>query len=124
MKALSIRQHWAWLIVRGYKDIENRTWPTSIRGKFLVHAPRKFDEKGYWWVKAETGIGLPEPHEFDIGGIIGVSEIVDCVTRSNSFWFSGPYGFVLKDSSPLPFVPLPGRLGFFDVDVDMEGIMK
>lgn len=30
---LSIRQPWAWLIVNGYKDIENRTWPTHFRGK-------------------------------------------------------------------------------------------
>lgn len=26
MKALSIKQPWAWLICKGYKDIENRTW--------------------------------------------------------------------------------------------------
>ncbi len=26
MKALSIKQPWAWLICAGYKDIENRSW--------------------------------------------------------------------------------------------------
>ena len=26
MKALSIRQPWAWLVCKGYKDIDNRTW--------------------------------------------------------------------------------------------------
>ncbi len=35
---LSIRQPWAWLIVNGYKDIENRTWSTRFRGKVLIHA--------------------------------------------------------------------------------------
>ena len=34
---LSIRQPWAWLIVNGYKDIENRTWSTRFRGKVLIH---------------------------------------------------------------------------------------
>ncbi|WP_245839042.1 ASCH domain-containing protein [Yersinia kristensenii] len=38
MKALSIRQPWAWLIVNGYKDIENRTWNTKCRGPVLIHA--------------------------------------------------------------------------------------
>ena len=26
MRVISIRQPWAWLIVNGYKDVENRTW--------------------------------------------------------------------------------------------------
>ena len=35
---LSIRQPWAWLIAHGWKNIENRTWPTGYRGRFLIHA--------------------------------------------------------------------------------------
>ena len=38
MLALSIRQPWAWLILNGGKDIENRSWPTKVRGRVLVHA--------------------------------------------------------------------------------------
>ncbi|HDU8694716.1 TPA: ASCH domain-containing protein, partial [Morganella morganii subsp. morganii] len=38
MKAISIRQPWAWLIVNGHKDIENRSWRTKYRGQVLVHA--------------------------------------------------------------------------------------
>jgi len=33
MKALSILQPWAWLVVNGHKDIENRTWGTGFRGR-------------------------------------------------------------------------------------------
>ena len=40
MKALSIRQPWAWLIVNGHKDIENRSWPTRFRGPVLIHAAK------------------------------------------------------------------------------------
>ena len=32
MKALTIKQPWASLIVHGIKDIENRTWRTDYRG--------------------------------------------------------------------------------------------
>ena len=49
------------------------------------------------------------------GGIVGAVDIVDCVTESDSDWFSGPYGYVLRDPKPLPFRPVRGQLGFFRV---------
>ena len=45
MKALSIRQPWAWLIVAGYKDVENRTWATDFRGRIYVHAGQRYDNQ-------------------------------------------------------------------------------
>lgn len=53
--------------------------------------------------------------ELPRGGIIGSVEIVDCVSSSDSPWFMGPYGFVFCDPQPLPFQPLKGALGFFEV---------
>ena len=38
MKTLSIRQPWASLIVEGFKDVENRSWRTPIRGEIAIHA--------------------------------------------------------------------------------------
>lgn len=38
LKAISIRQPWAWLIVNGYKDVENRIWFANLRGRVLIHA--------------------------------------------------------------------------------------
>lgn len=116
MKALSIQQPWGWLIVNGYKDIENRKWETRFRGEFLVHVGKKFDHKGYHWLKANTGIKIPGIDEFPMGGIIGSAELVDCVTSHKSKWFFGPYGFVLKNARPLKFVRMNGRLGFFTVE--------
>jgi hypothetical protein len=37
MLAISIRQPWAWLIVRGFKPLENRSRSTKLRGDFLDH---------------------------------------------------------------------------------------
>jgi hypothetical protein len=42
IKALSIRQPWAWLIVQGDKDIENRS--TTYRRRVLIHAGKQPDE--------------------------------------------------------------------------------
>jgi len=38
LTCLSVRQPWAWLIVNGHKDVENRTWSTQHRGDILIHA--------------------------------------------------------------------------------------
>ena len=35
MKVIVVRQPWAWLIVNGFKDIENRSWMTRYRGSEL-----------------------------------------------------------------------------------------
>ena len=60
-------------------------------------------------------MGTPSFAELARGGIVGSVEIVDCVEDSDSPWFIGRYGFVLRDPRPMPFVPWKGALGFFGV---------
>ncbi len=118
MKAISIRQPWAWLIVHGGKDIENRTWQTKFRGRLLVHAASGMSVAEYEAARiiADTNNAyMPDYENLKRGGIIGSVEIVDCVTESGSPWFFGPFGFVLRDPNPLPFIPLKGALGLFIV---------
>lgn len=115
MKALSVRQPWAWLIIHGGKDIENRTWRARFRGPVLIHASKKIDKQAYHQL-VEEGIGLPPLEDLKTGGIIGKTEITGCVEESASKWFSGPYGLTLRNSKPLPFRPCRGRLFFFEPD--------
>lgn len=115
MKVLCVKQPWAWLIVNGHKDIENRTWKTNYRGNILIHAGKKVDLDGEIYLHEE----FPDmPRKFatqmERGGIVGQVEIVDCVKFSPSAWFSGPYGFVLRNAKPLKFIPLKGQLGLFE----------
>ena len=76
MKALSIRQPWAWLIIHAGKDVENRTWCTNYRGRFLVHAAKGMTQREYQDAKqfaALNGVhNLPEFDELPRGGIVGV----------------------------------------------------
>jgi hypothetical protein len=44
MKALSVIQPWATLLVCGAKRLETRSWKTSYRGSLLIVASRKFPE--------------------------------------------------------------------------------
>ena len=117
MKALSIRQPWAWLILHGGKDIENRTWRTNVRGTILVHAAKGMTKQEYYDVAQMVGpdFRLPAYEALQRGGIVGKVEIVDCVTHSISPWFFGPCGFVLRNPQSTEFRPYRGELGFFDV---------
>jgi hypothetical protein len=124
MKALSIRQPWAWAIIHAGKDIENRDWryPPKFRGEFYIHASSGMTREEYEDFRAledrlpPSAIAhLPPFDELPRGGVIGQARLVDVVTRSESPWFFGPLGFVLKDAKPLPFMPWRGALGFFDM---------
>lgn len=128
MKALSIMQPWAWLIVEGHKDIENRDWRPSnpglrFRGRVLIHCGKKMDpayENGQDWDWPD----IERPCDFDMGGIVGDAEIIDCVTASSSRWFCGPYAFVIRNARPLPFRPCVGALGFFEPDYSKTYAVK
>lgn len=122
MRALSIRQPWAWLIVNGHKDIENRSWPTKVRGTIAIHASKGMTHKEYvdcYYLAARQGIKLPSLPDLQRGGIVGTADIVDCVSESDSPWYFGEYGFTLTNAKPLPFVPLLGKLGFFEVPEEL-----
>lgn len=126
MRALSIRQPWAWLIVAGHKDIENRDWATTFRGPVLIHAGKTLT-LDYWdevasWVQMECGIEVPPPEQLPLGGIVGAAEITGCVESSESRWFAGPYGLELRNARALPFVPWRGMLGFFHVPAEAVGL--
>jgi hypothetical protein len=116
MKALSVQQPWAWLIVHGYKDVENRTWPTRQRGRIAIHAGRTVDHAGYHWVR-ETfpEVPLPPIAALERGGTVGTVTLTDCVRTHPSRWFFGPFGFVMADAAPTPVRACRGALGFFEV---------
>ena len=117
---LSVRQPWAWLIVNGWKNIENRDWPTRVRGLVLIHAGKgmtrdEYDACQLFVDGFADHLSLPMPEDLERGGIVGQATILDCVNRHMSEWFVGRWGFVLADQKPLPFEPLRGQLGFFMV---------
>lgn len=121
MKALSILQPYAWLIVHGHKDIENRSWMTGFRGRFLVHAGKSYsrvDHQEYSLVLADRfGVELPRYEEMPRGAIVGAANLVDCVREHPSRWKDpGSWGFLLAavEAFKTP-VPYRGQLNFFDV---------
>lgn len=144
MKALSVRQPWAWLICMGYKDIENRTWwlhmppflnyPKTTK-RIFVHTGKLSDVEAVgndcqiekWIIKRLTAKQRSHYYSaiFTKGAIIGEVDIMGCVDESKSPWFTGPYGFVLANPKAYA-VPIPckGRLGFFEPEIDFLSEVK
>jgi len=120
MKCLSIRQPWAWAIIHAGKDFENRTWGTTYRGPLLIHAGKTFDKDDRESIEIISGIQVPEG--LPLGGIVGQVEITDCIKVGYGIhddispWLFGEFGWRLANPRPLPFTPMKGRLGLFEVE--------
>lgn len=116
MKALSIKQPFAELILQGKKKIELRKWNTKFRGEFLIHAPKKPDSE------AMEKFGFKK---LPCGFILGKANLVEVKKYKNKNehkkdkklhlaskdW--GEYGFILKNAKKLKPVPCKGKLGFW-----------
>jgi hypothetical protein len=114
-RALSLRQPWAWLVVNGYKDIENRSWRTNHRGPLLIHASANqsnCSEESL--AEMEQKYRVKIPRELPFGGIIGIVDVVDCAKQHPSIWkFRGSWGWVLKSPHRLPYRKCKGFVGLF-----------
>jgi len=138
--AISVRQPWAWLIIRPdltdpeerrqaiadglIKDRENRTWRSNFRGSLFIHAAKGFTYQEYcdcqqFLVESDIHphITLPDFESFQLGGIIGSVYMEACLAQSQSKWFTGPFGFHFTQQQILPFQPLRGLQKIFRVAV-------
>ncbi len=130
LKALSIRQPWAWLIVHGTKRFENRDWKPRNPAmawvgpgqKILIHAGKGMTHDEYAAAHSmaeERGLALPGFHELQCGGILGVAEVVRWHwERPEMDWAFGT-GIELTKVKPVTFAPCTGALGFFEPKLDV-----
>lgn len=122
-QALSVRQPWAWAIIHGGKDIENRSVFAISKGEMragvrvAIHAGKGMTREEYNEgadTMATRGVVCPDPHQLVRGAIIGSVFVSAIVSANNSLWFFGPRGLVLRDPEPCDPVPAGGYLGYFD----------
>lgn len=129
MKAITVRQPWAHAIIHLGKDIENRSWPTRLRGRVAIHAAGAVNAAEHRFAERFIhGINpcLSVKHRCSevLGAIIGTVEIVDCVTSSESPWFMGSHGFVLRNPIAVHPIACKGMLGFWQVPDDIASILE
>lgn len=110
MKALSLLQPWAWLIVTPdparphfpLKDVENRSWRLpalfTLPRRIYVHASATWvDIPSQIHQRLERrGIYIPAKEELTLGAIIGEISILTATRHSQSAWAeNGQWGFEL-----------------------------
>lgn len=150
MKVLSIKQPWAFLIVAGLKDVENRTWTTAHRGEIGIHASKSFDwdaliwllSQGkhgeFWTVVRHFGLELndiPEKskitrHLDEFGALIGVAELIDCIPHDvpvaseraivSNWAQAGCNWWKLANPKACDPIPMRGLPGLFHANIELE----
>lgn len=153
MKALTIIQPFAELIARGEKRVENRTWNTTFRGRFAIHAGKSKSYGGEPASEIAYEYGI-DPKELTFGAIIATADLVDCVrliefdadpfarrrpchqSQLKHPWLNdhehteGPYCFVIENVTRVHPISIRGALDFWDVNrvaaqygVDISGLL-
>lgn len=134
MKVITIKQPFATLIAKGYKEYEFRTWRTKYRGDILIHAGKGIDKEA---MKRFEYLNL----EYPIGQIIAKATITDCVyvdddlkkilrkkderiyhgvIKENSSWDG--YGFKLENVQEIEPITINGKLSLWDYDYNEKEI--
>lgn len=121
IKALTVKQPWASLIVAGIKNIENRTWRTKLRGKIYVHAGADYpyvdltDEQEDP-IRGDLRYNFIK-RRFPISAIIGEIDVIDCVQNHPSVWAEqGVWNWVLANPVKYdqPILNVKGKLSLWE----------
>ena len=78
MKALSLLQPWATLVVTGIKHIETRSWSTRYRGPLLIHASKGKSGK-IFADEPRFKRYIPDFSQLPFGYIIGRVMLIDII---------------------------------------------
>ena len=106
MKALSLKEPWASLLLEGKKTIETRKWTTDYRGKILLCASLQPSSQiaGFAFATAELVDCRPMTKEDEVKAYCPVYD------RANAW--------ILEDIIPLDVkFRVKGHLGLFDVEI-------
>lgn len=152
MRALSLRCPFPWLMVKGYKPWENRSWNTNKRGWVLVHASRSYSLADLHLARdllarlkgpplplvemLETlvlGVLPDDPCPWlRTGGIVGAIRIDGTAAPIRPGYSDplpdwrilGQYGFKIGAAEELPFTPCSGKQGFWRVSFHLQRVLE
>jgi hypothetical protein len=136
MKALSIAQPWATLVILGVKRFETRGWHTEYRGRLAIHASSRFPSTLRALCHRPPlrdrlrAAGFDDWTCLPRGVLLGTVELAGC-TRCEELPFDldfdpalgdfGPGRWAWEFRDPVVFpepIPAVGRLGLFELDLE------
>jgi len=141
LKALSLKQPWATLVIRGLKKFETRSWKTSHRGRLAIVSSKTFPYELKHLCLAEPFRGVIKPpanatpeelqqwydEEYPIGMLIGTVKLLEChpvafmqarvSDQERAFGDFGPdrFGWEIVEAKRIVPTAARGSLGLFDV---------
>lgn len=144
MRALTLTQPWASLVVSGQKLVENRPWnpPRALIGhRFAIHASRAIDLDTTKDIFIDRIYGqaispFATPRQFPLSAIVGVATLErfvredrlgdrDSLPEDQQRWFFGPVGFVLSGVRALATpIAAKGALSFWQLPADVEAMVR
>jgi hypothetical protein len=153
MRALSVRQPWAWAIAYAGKTVENRSRRFNHEGLVAIHASLGLDEPGFFprneaghtaarkldalggrsnfWDARHFYIGGHRHPGLGLGAIIAVARFdhchysADCHAKCSPWAIDGQWHICLDDVRPLAEpVPARGKLGLWTVPEDVESAVR
>ncbi len=85
MRAITLTQPWASLMILGEKFFETRSWPTKYRGPIAIHAAMGFPTRIKKLARCQEPFrsilakhGITDPEQLPTGAILGVTSISGC----------------------------------------------
>jgi hypothetical protein len=139
LRAITVKQPWAWAIARAGKTIENRSRGTAHRGPLAIHAGlawsgRGADDKRVLAAVRKVTRDDILPSDLSRGAVIAIAELVDSHPDAGCCrpWGESEYSeaggrvrtvvhhLVLEDIRPLPeALPCRGALGLWWLPEDV-----
>lgn len=127
LRALSVRQPWAWGICAGVKKTENRTWTTERRGTIAIHASTSTQIVNA--LHKDSGCEAMHRKNFVFGAIIGFADIIDVASygrhHEDDPFAEGPYCWTMGNGRFLKEpIPLPGKLNLFKLSPAIQDSLR
>ena len=134
MRALTLFQPWASLLVYGRKTYETRGYRISHRGLVAIHAGKERRFLDDWLEDQDDEL----EHEYPLGAIVGVAVLVGVIPtdgweaellsdkdRAFGDWSEGRYAWKMENVRLLKSpVPCRGAQGLWNVPGDTQRVMK
>ncbi len=141
MKALSIKQPFAGLVIAGIKTVENRSWAPKLAQGTIAIVSTASPEEAIWWESTrekcrKMKVAFPEALCKINGAILGTVTFNHVMWESDkgkvetnagklppnwkTWWIPDMVGFIFKNPKQLlrP-IPLKGRLGLYALDEEV-----
>lgn len=149
MRAKTLWQPWATLVVAGQKPIENRPQPVpstlELPVRIGIHAAKRIDDDAFYRTSLRTLMVQPrgyelttDPDDMPTGALIGFATITDChhadqCWRRNfetaargglcSRWaHTGAYHYVIEDPVQIDPVPVRGYQGWWTLPDELADL--